>query len=187
MHKKISEDWLIDGCIEGDRYAQKMLFEKYKATMFAICMRYAKNKMEAEDVMIEGFMVVYSNLNQFKGKGSFEGWIRRIMVNTAINNYRSNIKNYMVSSIDDEAYFEIKDEPTEYKDEFPSNVLMEMIQSLPEGYRMVFNLYEIEGYSHKEIAKLLDVTVGTTKTQLYHAKKTLQNKITIYKQERISE
>ena len=81
MHKKISEDLLIDGCIEGDRYAQKMLFEKYQGTMFAICMRYAKNKMEAEDVMIDGFMVVYSSLSQFKGKGSFEGWIKRIMIN----------------------------------------------------------------------------------------------------------
>lgn len=187
MHKIISEDWLIDGCIEGDRYAQKMLFEKYQATMFAICMRYAKNKMEAEDVMIDGFMVVYSNLSQFKGKGSFEGWIRRIMVNTAINNYRSNLKNYMVSSIDNEAFFDIKDETDHYKEEFPTNVLMEMIQSLPDGYRIVFNLYEIEGYSHKEISKLLDVSVGTTKTQLYHAKKTLQNKIAIYKQGRMLE
>ena len=182
MHKKISEDLLIDGCIEGDRYAQKMLFEKYQATMFAICMRYAKNKMEAEDVMIDGFMVVYSSLSQFKGKGSFEGWIKRIMINTAINNYRSNLKNYMSLSIDDESYFEIKDEPEHHNEEFPTDVLMGMIQSLPEGYRMVFNLYEIEGYSHKEIAKLLDVSIGTTKTQLFHAKKALQNKIAIYKQ-----
>ncbi len=177
MHKKISEELLIEGCIEGDRYAQKMLFENYRATMFAICMRYAKNKMEAEDVMIDGFMMIYSNMATFKKKGSFEGWMKRIMVNTAINNYRLNYKNYLVSSLDDEKHIEISDETEIYKDDLSSKILMDMIQSLPDGYRMVFNLFEIEGYSHKEIASMFNVSVSTTKTQLFYAKKALQNKI----------
>jgi len=94
MHKNISEEKLIEECIEGNRYAQKMLFEKYRSLMFAICMRYAKNRAEAEDVMIDGFMKIYSNLNNFRKEGSFEGWLKKIMINSAINNYRSNLKHY---------------------------------------------------------------------------------------------
>ncbi len=187
MHKNISEDSLIKGCIEGDRYAQKMLFEKYKATMFAICMRYAKNKMEAEDVMIDGFMMVYSNLNSYKKKGSFEGWIRKIMINTAINNYRSNLKNYLVKSIDDEDYLDIRDDSVNNHENISSKYLLDMIQTLPDGFRIVFNLYEIEGYTHKEIASLLDISINTAKTQLFYAKKALRNKLMKFNNGELSE
>ena len=101
MHKSISEKELIEGCVEGNRYAQKVLYEKYRSLMFAICMRYAKNKDEAEDVMIEGFMKIFTKIKEFRKEGSFEGWLKRIMVNSAINNYRSNLKHYYNSQIDD--------------------------------------------------------------------------------------
>ena len=93
MHKTISEEKLIQGCVEGSRYAQKVLYEKYQSLMFAICMRYAKNRDEAEDVMIDGFMKIFSKISEFRKQGSFEGWLKRIMINTAINNYRLNIWN----------------------------------------------------------------------------------------------
>jgi RNA polymerase sigma factor (sigma-70 family) len=178
MHKNISEEKLIEGCIEGNRYAQKMLFEKYRSLMFAICMRYAKSKNEAEDVMIEGFMKIYSSLNDFKRKGSFEGWLKRIMVNAAINNYRSNLKHYYNSTIDDDNFLELKDEKDNFKTNYSAEYLINLIQGLPDGYRMVFNLYEIEGYSHKEIAEIMNISISTAKTQLFYAKKTLQKKLT---------
>ena len=178
MHKNISEEKLIEGCIEGNRYAQKMLFEKYRSLMFAICMRYAKSKNEAEDVMIEGFMKIYSSLSEFKKKGSFEGWLKRIMVNAAINNYRSNLKHYYNTTIDDDNFLEIKDEKDNFKTNYSAEYLINLIQGLPDGYRMVFNLYEIEGYSHKEIAEIMNISISTAKTQLFYAKKTLQKKLT---------
>ncbi|MFZ4739920.1 MAG: RNA polymerase sigma factor [Bacteroidales bacterium] len=178
MHKNISEEKLIEGCIEGNRYAQKMLFEKYRSLMFAICMRYAKSKNEAEDVMIEGFMKIYSSLSEFKKKGSFEGWLKRIMVNAAINNYRSNLKHYYNTTIDDDNFLEIRDEKDNFKTNYSAEYLINLIQGLPDGYRMVFNLYEIEGYSHKEIAEIMNISISTAKTQLFYAKKTLQKKLT---------
>ena len=177
MHKNISEEKLIEGCIEGNRYAQKMLFEKYRSLMFAICMRYAKSKDEAEDVMLEGFMKIYSCLSEFKRKGSFEGWLKKIMVNAAINNYRTNLKHYYNSTIDDN-FFEIKDEKDNFKTNYSAEYLIKLIQALPDGYRMVFNLYEIEGYSHKEIAEIMNISISTAKTQLFYAKKSLQKKLT---------
>ena len=140
MHKNISEEKLIEGCIEGNRYAQKMLFEKYRSLMFAICMRYAKSKNEAEDVMIEGFMKIYSSLSEFKKKGSFEGWLKRIMVNAAINNYRSNLKHYYNTTIDDDNFLEIKDEKDNFKTNYSAEYLINLIQGLPDGYRMVFKI-----------------------------------------------
>ena len=183
MHKNISEEKLIEGCIEGNRYAQKMLFEKYRSLMFAICMRYAKSKNEAEDIMIEGFMKIYSSLSEFKKKGSFEGWLKRIMVNAAINNYRSNLKHYYNSTIDDDNFLEIRDEKDNFKTNYSAEYLINLIQGLPDGYRMVFNLYEIEGYSHKEIAEIMNISISTAKTQLFYAKKTLQKKLTKINQE----
>ena len=178
MHKNISEENLIKGCIEGNRYAQKMLFEKYRSLMFAICMRYAKSVDEAEDVMIDGIMKIYSNLHDFQKKGSFEGWLKKIMVNAAINNYRSNLKHYYNTPIDGDSFSEIVNESDDFKTNYSAEYLIKLIQGLPAGYRMVFNLYEIEGYSHKEIAEMMNISVNTAKTQLFYAKKSLQKKLT---------
>jgi len=178
MHKNISEEKLIEGCVEGNRYAQKLLFEKYRSLMFAICMRYAKNRDEAEDVMIDGFMKIYTSLNEYKKKGSFEGWLKKIMVNAAINNYRANLKHYYNSRIDEDSFLEIGDETDNFKTNYSAEYLIKLIQELPDGYRMVFNLYEIEGYSHKEIAEIMNISLSTAKTQLFYAKKSLQKKLT---------
>jgi len=185
MHKNISEENLIEGCIEGNRYAQKMLFEKYRSLMFSICMRYAKSRDEAEDVMIDGFMKIYTSLSEFKKKGSFEGWMKKIMVNAAINNYRSNLKHYYNTTIDDENFLEIKNETDDFKTNYSAEYLIKLIQGLPDGYRMVFNLFEIEGYSHKEVAEMMNISISTAKTQLFYAKKTLQKKLTKINQEEI--
>ena len=144
--------------------------------LFAICMRYAKSKNEAEDVMIEGFMKIYSSLSEFKKKGSFEGWLKRIMVNAAINNYRSNLKHYYNSTIDDDNFLEIRDEKDNFKTNYSAEYLINLIQGLPDVYRMVFNLYEIEGYSHKEIAEIMNISISTAKTQLFYAKKNVAKK-----------
>ncbi len=163
-----------------------MLYEKYRTLMFAICMRYAKNKDEAEDVMIEGFMKIFSKIKEFRKEGSFEGWLKRIMINSAINNYRANLKHYYNLQIDDEeSFLEIMDETDYFKSTYSADYLLKLIQELPDGYRMVFNLYEIEGYSHKEIAESLNISVSTSKTQLFYAKKALKSKLEKINQEEI--
>jgi RNA polymerase sigma-70 factor (ECF subfamily) len=146
--------------------------------MFAICMRYAKSKTEAEDVMVDGFIKIFSSLNEFKKKGSFEGWLKRIMVNTAINNYRANLKHYYNTSIDNEDYLiEVDSNEDHFNNNYSAEYLINLIQNLPDGYRMVFNLYEIEGYTHKEVAEMMGISVNTAKTQLFYAKKSLQKKL----------
>lgn len=135
--------------------------------------------MEAEDVMMEGFMIVYSKINNYKGEGSFEGWIKRIMINTAINNYRSNIKHYFHTDVNEiEESIKTENINIEKTDE---KIIIKVIQSLPEGYRMVFNLYAVEGYSHKEIAEMLEIAESTSKSQLSKARKILREKLMVFK------
>ncbi len=140
--------------------------------MLGVCIRYSRNKEEAEDVLMEGFMTVYTKIKDYRSTGSFEGWIRRIMINTAINHYRSNLKHAYHYDLDDFSD-EISSAPpadTRYDKE----KLLKLIQDLPDGYRMVFNLYAMEGYSHKEIAEMLNISVNTSKSQLSKARKFLQ-------------
>ena len=136
-------------------------------------MRYCKDKSEAEDIMQEGFIKVFSNLKKFRGEGSFEGWIKRIMVNTAINHYQRNLKHYFHNQLEDiqEAIGEFNDEDFHPDDNISRKKLLSLIQELPEGYRFVFNLYVFEDYSHKEIAETLNISVNTSKTQLFKARK----------------
>ncbi len=175
----ISDVKIIEGCIANKRKAQKILFQKYNAVMLGLCSRYSKNIMEAEDVMMEGFMIVYSKIKNYKGEGSFEGWIKRIMINTAINNYRSNFKHYFHYDVDEiEESIKTVNINTEKTDE---KIIIKVIQSLPDGYRLVFNLYAVEGYSHKEIAEMLDIAESTSKSQLSKARKILRDKLTVFK------
>jgi RNA polymerase sigma-70 factor (ECF subfamily) len=172
-----ADNQLIEGCRANNRKAQKAIFEKYKNSMLGVCMRYCKSKDEAEDVLMEAFMTVFSEIHSFRGEGSFEYWIKRIMINSSINNYRKNLKHYFHTDIDDiDDRKMVKNENIEV-----SSVkdIMKVVQKLPEGYRVVFNLYAIEGYKHKEIAKMLEITVGTSKSQLSKARKMLQSKISI--------
>lgn len=150
--------------------------------MMSVCMRYCKSRAEAEDVLQEGFIKVFMNINKFRMDGSIEGWIRRIMVNTAINNYHSNLKHYNMQDVDE--LEEIRDLQDDKKEEdirlngaIPKDKLMELIQSLPEGYKMVFNLFAIEGYTHKEISEILDISQNTSKSQLAKARRSLKKKI----------
>ena len=147
--------------------------------MLTICMRYCKDRSEAEDIMQDGFIKVFSNLKKFRGEGSFEGWIKRIMVNTAINHYQRNLKHYFHNQLEDiqEAIGDFDDDDFHPDENITRRKLLALIQELPEGYRFVFNLYVFEDYSHKEIARALNISVNTSKTQLFKARKWLMKRV----------
>ncbi len=171
--KEIEE--LISGCNGGDRLCQELLYRKFAPKMFGICMRFAKNKVEAEDILQDGFIKVFINLKSFRNECHIEGWIRRIIVNTAINHYKK--KSPTLNDLD----LELSDVPF-YGDYSPmqnlnKQELLKYIKELPKGYRMVFNLNAIEGYSHKEISEMLKISINTSKSQLARARKALQQKI----------
>lgn len=158
---------LIEGCKNNNRDAQYKLYNLLSGKMFAVCLRYAKNREVAEDILQEGFVKVFNNIDKFRAEGSFEGWVRRIIVNTAVEHYRKSAKMFMVTNIDDtnkELIWEETGNDLEVED------LMKLINSLSTGYRTIFNLYVIEGYSHKEIAEKLDINEGTSKSQLARAR-----------------
>lgn len=151
--------------------------------MLGVCMRYASNRDEAEDIVQEGFIKVFQRITSFRREGSFEGWIKRIMINQALNHYRKNRKQPYHSVIEEIDETEILNlEEPEPLDPIPADTLLNMIQKLPEGYRMVFNLYVFEEYSHKEIAESLNVSESTSKTQLLKARRLLRKKIIELKQ-----
>ena len=165
---------LLEGCRRGDRKSQESLYKTLASRMMGICMRYAKDTFEAEDVLQMGFVKVFQKIAEFRGEGSFEGWIRRIMVNTAIESYRKNLRNLNLVDIDevyDQAQNTFDMSGLELKD------LLKLVQQLPNGYRLVFNMYAIEGYSHKEIATQLGITEGASKSQLSRARAILKEKI----------
>lgn len=171
----ISDSELIKGCLEGKKEVQKLFYQKYASTMLGICLRYFQSREEAEDALQEGFIRVFTNLVSFRNEGSLEGWIKRIMVNTSLNLVRNQMKHQFHLDLE-----EAENDLSEDED-ITSNIsrdeMLKLLQELPNGYRMVFNLYEVEGYSHKEIAEALSVTVSTSKTQLLKARKLLQKKL----------
>jgi RNA polymerase sigma-70 factor, ECF subfamily len=167
LHQKEKE--LIDLVIDNNRQAQLQLYTSFASKMLGVCRQYIKDIHQAEDVMIMGFMKVFNNINTFEYKGSFEGWIRRIMVNECISHIRSQ-KKWLF--IDDENYFDETVNPIESK--LSVDDIQFLIDQLPEGCKMVFNLYVIEGYKHQEIAQMLGIKEGTSKSQLAHARKMLQ-------------
>ncbi len=167
-------DDLLEGCKAGDRKVQELLYKQTVAKMLAICMRYAKDRMEAEDTLQVGYVKVFKHVATYRGDGSFEGWIRRIMVNTAIESYRKNLRSLTVVPIED-AY----EQPSigfDF-DRLGMQDLMKVIQKLADGYRIVFNMYVIEGYSHKEIASALEISEGASKSQLSKARAILKEEI----------
>ncbi len=173
---------ILKGCREGRRSAQKQLYEKYVSVMLAICLRYSKNRDEAEDLIQEGFLKIFQNINTFRNHGSLEGWLKRIMINHALNHYKKNRKIPFTEDLDDINETDILsyDEEVENIEPVPPETLLAMIQALPEGYRMVFNLYVFEEYSHKEIAETMNFSENTSKTQLMKARRQLQKKIIEY-------
>jgi len=179
----ISDEQIIEGCLSGKRKAYSLLFQKYASVMMGICMRFCKNRDDAEDVLQEGFIKVFSNMENYRHEGSFEGWIKRIMINSAIDHYKNNLKHsfhYNVDEMEDHSILDDQhghDPGSPQFQDIPREKLMELIQGLPDGYRMVFNLYAIEGMSHREIAAKLDFTENTSKTQLMKARRTLRGKL----------
>lgn len=167
LHQKEKE--LIDLVIDNNRQAQRQLYTSFASKMLGVCRQYIKDIHLAEDVMIIGFMKVFNSINTFQHKGSFEGWIRRIMVNECISHIRSQ-KKWLF--IDDENYFDETVNPIESK--LSVDDIQFLIDQLPEGCKMIFNLYVIEGYKHQEIAQMLGIKEGTSKSQLAHARKMLQ-------------
>lgn len=176
----ISDDQIIKGCRKGKHHAFNMLYKKYAAIMLGVCIRYSRTKTEAEDVLQEGFIRVFNNIKSFEGRGSFEGWLRRIMVNTAINHFKASRKHVNHDDIENNsaamAALSNADDDV-YEGEFSQEELLKMINDLPDGYRMVFNLYVIEELSHKEIAAMMDFTESTSKSQLSKARKWLRARI----------
>ncbi len=166
-----TEEQLIRDCVKNKSQAQKALYEKYSPKMYGICYRYLKDQDQAQDVLITAFTKIFEKIEQFQFNGSFEGWVRRIMVNESLTFIRKN--KYMYLEVD----FEHADHAPDYSklsDQLEVSDLMTMVQNLPIGYRTVFNLYAIEGYSHKEIAKQLGITESTSKSQLSRARAILQ-------------
>lgn len=167
-------DDLLPGCKSGKREAQEQLYRATASKMMAVCMRYAKDQMEAEDVLQVAYIKVFQKVSEYRGEGSFEGWIRRIVVNTAIESYRKNLRMLNVVNIDDAP--EVASQPADFS-RLGMKDLMRLIQKLADGYRMVFNMYVIEGYSHKEIAATLGISEGASKSQLSRARAILQAEI----------
>ena len=170
------EDELISGCLSGKRQAQRQLYDTYSRRFMAICLRYLKDQEQAEDVMIQSFMKIFEKLSQFQGKGSFEGWMKRIVVTQALMAIRNNRSLSLSVSLEDAE--KMQEPVAEDLNQLEVAELMELIQSLPLGYRTVFNLFAIEGYTHQEIGELLGITESTSKSQLNRARSVLKEKIT---------
>lgn len=172
MEKKLKD--LIDNCIEGKRKAQYEFYQMYAGRMMAVCSRYAQNQSETEDILQDGFVKVFGNLHKFQPFGSFDGWVRRIFVNTAIEYYRQRRK-FLVNDIEIENYeFEYSDN---ILDQLAAEDILNLIKEMPDGYRMVFNMYAIEGYAHKEISQELGISIGTSKSQYSRARTYLQKQM----------
>jgi RNA polymerase sigma-70 factor (ECF subfamily) len=170
IHRQGDEE-LIRGCIKKQAKAQSDLYESYSPIMYGVCLRYLKEPETAEEVMVTGFTKVFDKVGQFKFEGSFEGWVRRIMVNESLTFIRKN--KYMYMEVDIETA-DREPDLNHLEDHLEAEDLMKIIQKLPVGYRTVFNMYAIEGYSHKEIAQQLGVSENTSKSQLSRARATLK-------------
>jgi len=162
---------ILAECIDNQPKAQKQLFDLLAPKMYSVCLRYAKDEDEAKDILQESFIKVFKNLTKFEHKGSFEGWVKRIFINTSIEFYRKNQKHNIVDSIDDVAERPIDSHTISI---LKTADLMKLVNRLPNGYRTVFNLFAIEGYSHDEISKLLKISENTSKSQLHKARIHLQ-------------
>lgn len=177
----MTEAELIIGCIKQDRACQKQLYEQFYGKMMAVCLRYAKNRDEAKDILNEAFMKVFTNLRNFGNHGSFEGWIRRIIVNTAIDQLRKNKHEYLiVNTVYATQTGQNKQEEIDEEDIFRNihkEDILKAIQELTPAYRTVFNLYVMEEYSHKQIAEKLDISEGTSKSNLSKAKFNLKKNL----------
>lgn len=172
-HKKI-----IKGCLNGNSRDQELLYRRYSAKLYGVCLQYTGSHEEGKDVLQESFIKIFTNLHTYSGEGSFEGWMRRVVVNTALEKHRNR---YYLTKVDD-----IANVPEVFDNDLPdvsgleAEDLMQFIMELPPKYRMVFNLYALEGYSHREIADMLSISEGTSKSNLSRARTILQKKVKIH-------
>jgi RNA polymerase sigma factor (sigma-70 family) len=169
----LTEKQLITGCLAGDALCQRHLFDQYAGRLMTVCLRYAADQMDAEDLLMEAFVKVYRYLHQYKFEGSFEGWMRRIAVNTALKKLQKKKVLFeeanperVTEAVDANAYTHLSEKE-----------ILDLVRRLPDGYRIIFNLFVIEGYSHEEIAGLLHIQPGTSRSQLVKARKLLQQLI----------
>ncbi|MFM8450610.1 MAG: RNA polymerase sigma factor [Haliscomenobacter sp.] len=171
----MTEQDLVTGCIQGHAKYQQALFQRFAGKMLVVCMRYSRHQMEAEDILQDAFIKVFEHLEQFQSKGSLEGWIRRIVVNTALKTF--DRKSVTQEQIGIDPAWDTPDTAPIGDMQLHAEDLLRIIQTLPEGYRVVFNLYAIEGYSHQEIAEMLGIQESTSRSQLVKARKYLQTQV----------
>ena len=170
------EEQLIAGCKEGKPWAQKEIFERYSGVMLSVCVRYVTDRETARDILKDGFIKLYTKIDTFSGSGSFAGWVRRIFVTTSLEYLRQNDALKQRASIEEYGN-SIPDNDATVLDKISADDLMECIAKLPDGYRTVFNLYAIEGYSHPEIAEMLGINESTSRSQFMRARKILQTNV----------
>ena len=173
-NQNTGEPDLIQGCLNGDSKMQEELYNRFAPKMYAVCLRYSNSTETAQDLLQEGFIKIFRNLNKFRGEGSFEGWVRRIFVNTSIEYYRKKANLFSISDKDD---LMAEDNSLSALDRLAEKDIIKLVQELSPGYRTVFNLYAIEGYSHKEIGIMLNISEGTSKSQLARAKGVLKKMV----------
>ncbi len=173
----ITENDLIKGCLDEDRRMQEELYRRFAPRMYAVCLRYAGTPEDAEDVLQEGFLKIFKKLNSFRSEGSFEGWIRRVFVNTAIEHFRR--KRYL-QTISEKEENTIGGNDISVLDKMAVKDIVVLIKELSPGYRTIFNMYVIDGYTHKEISDILNISEGTSKSQLSRAKAILQGLVKKY-------
>ncbi len=170
-----SEEEIINGCVNKNKLFEDLLYNRFASITYAICLRYVADVDDAKDVFQEAFVKVYTQLKNYKNEGSFDGWVKRIFVNSALDYCRKNRKISFTSVTENEQYI---DETFEEQDvDVPKEILLNLIRNLPDGYRVVFNMYAIEKYSHKQIAETLNIEEGTSKSQLFKARKILQTQV----------
>ncbi len=172
----MSDQQIIEGCVRQDRRSQQVLYDKYSRYLLGVCMRYSTDKEEAEDILQESLLKIYFNISDYSGTGSFTGWLRKVAVNTAITHYHKNLKHRYHIDIDE--YVSVETGVTSFEEDFfTSDELYKVLNELPTGYRMVFNLYAVEGYKHKEIAEMLSIDTNTSKSQYSRAKAVIRGKL----------
>ena len=164
---------LIKSCQKQNSKAQEELYHLYKNTLFVLCLKYCQNEAEAEDNLHNAFIEIFTNIKQYKANGSFEGWMKRITINKAIDSYK---KSFQLVSISDKSFPDTEIEEKEL-DDYSLDYILSLIQNLPNQYRLVFCMYELDNYSHNEIANLLSISEGTSKSNLHRAKMILKEKI----------
>lgn len=175
----LEDDSILEGCIAGSRSAQSALYRKYSPVMMAVCLRYAQNRDEAEDILQEAFLKIFQNIRSFRKEGSFEGWMKRIMINHALNYFRKNRRLPFIEDLETINETEVMESDDQISVHAPvsADTIIALIQMLPPGYRLVFNMYVFEEYSHKEISEALSISENTSKTQLLKARRMLRKKL----------